>query len=427
MKAKILIAEDSLTIQRVFELAFLRSGYQVTYIDRGEDLKGMARELNPELIICDLTLPDVDGYEAVSELKKEQSLSSIPIILLAGSIEPFDEDLFRSSGADGVIFKPFDSQELLDKVGELLRDKVEAAEEEKTERREAVEEGWDFSDVFEEVELDGAGVEKSPSEEPFVTELITESDLPDVESFEDYDIGEDELGKEEFFEEKPLDEVRAAGDEEERDEEAREYEFDEVMGGLEMEVQQELSGEGEVVMEAGEERMAPVEDFADLSDADPYVREAAENDDGEKPLPEPVSPGGEEEEVTKMDEEDKMMEEIVRDVDEFPISSGYDLEAHGILKKAAPQKAEPIGSREKYEEKLREAFSSDEFSGELKNLVSGTTEKILWEVLPEIMENLKSEIISVIKEVSASVVPEVAGQIIQEEIKRIREEIEHTD
>ena len=86
MKAKILIAEDSLTIQRVFELAFLRSGYQVTYIDRGEDLKSMARELNPELIICDLTLPDVDGYEAVSELKKEQPLSSIPIILLAGSI-----------------------------------------------------------------------------------------------------------------------------------------------------------------------------------------------------------------------------------------------------------------------------------------------------------------------------------------------------
>lgn len=427
MKAKILIAEDSLTIQRVFELAFLRSGYQVTYIDRGEDLKSMARELNPELIICDLTLPDVDGYEAVSELKKEQPLSSIPIILLAGSIEPFDEDLFRSSGADGVIFKPFDSQELLDKVGELLRDKVGAAEEEKTERREAVEEGWDFSDVFEEVELDGAGVEKSPSEEPFVTELITESDLPDVESFEDYDIGEDELGKAEFFEEEPLDEVRAAGDEEERDEEARGYEFDEVMGDLEMEVQQELGGEGEVDLEAGEERKAPVEDFADLSGADPYVREAAEIDDGEEPVLEPASPGGEEEEVTRMDEEDKMMEEIVRDVDEFPISSGYDLEAHGILKKAAPQKADPIGSREGYEEKVREAFSSDEFSGELKNLVAGTAEKILWEVLPEIMEGLKSEIVSVIKEVSASVVPEVAGQIIQEEIKRIREEIEHTD
>ncbi len=423
MKAKILIAEDSLTIQRVFELAFLRSGYQVTYIDRGEDLKSMARELNPELIICDLTLPDVDGYEAVSELKKEQPLSSIPIILLAGSIEPFDEDLFRSSGADGVIFKPFDSQELLDKVGELLRDKVGAAEEEKTERREAVEEGWDFSDVFEEVELDGAGVEKSPSEEPFVTELITESDLPDVESFEDYDIGEDELGKAEFFEEEPLDEVRAAGDEEERDEEARGYEFDEVMGDLEMEVQQELGGEGEVDLEAGEERKAPVEDFADLSGADPYVREAAEIDDGEEPVLEPASPGGEEEEVTRMDEEDKMMEEIVRDVDEFPISSGYDLEAHGILKKAAPQKADPIGSREGYEEKVREAFSSDEFSGELKNLVAGTAEKILWEVLPEIMEGLKSEIVSVIKEVSASVVPEVAGQIIQEEIKRIREEI----
>jgi hypothetical protein len=477
----------------------------------------MAQELKPELIICDLTLPDIDGYETVSELKKEASLSSVPVILLAGSIEPFDEDLFKSSGADGVIFKPFDSQELLDKVGELLKDRVQIAEAEKTESRELMEEGWDFSDVFEEVELGAAGVDEISSEETFITELVTESDLPAVESVEDYDIGVDELGKEDTFEvgepermTETGDEIQE-GDEEERDEfeelfddlemevsqeiadeagivpKADEMdELDELVGGPEMGVDQEIADEAEIVpgademdeldelvegtemgvdqdiadeaeivpgademdeldelvegteMEVGQEIVDEAEIVSDAVEAADVEREdfigdeisdidAPPSEPAELELDEAIASKGEEDQMMKMDEEDKMMEEIVRDVDEFPISSGYDIAPHGILKRGVSKKEGAIDDSARYEEKVKEVFSSEEFSRELKGLVADITEKILWEVLPGIMEDLKSEIVSVIKEVSASVVPEVADRIIQEEIKRIREEIEFAD
>lgn len=452
MKGKVLIVEDSLTIQRVFELAFLRSGYQVTYIDRGEDLKSMAQELKPELIICDLTLPDIDGYQAVSELKKETLLSSIPVLLLAGSIEPFDEDLFKSSGADGVIFKPFDSQELLDKVEELLRDKVQVAERDEREPREMAEEGWDFSDVFDEVEIGISGGEETDSEEPFITELVAESDLPDVERVEDYDIGVEELGKEEIHEVKELERMQALGEEEAEGDEIERDVLDELIDDLEMEVRQEiddaeigepeeqtddmemevkggLGDEEEIILGADESPDVEMDDVfgAELTDTDAPPSETAEIGLEGAAVEDTLSLEGEQDQAMKMNEEDKMMEEIVRDVDDFPISSGYDITSHGILKKETPRREGTADKGGEYEETLRKTFSSDEFRNSLRGLVAEITEKILWEVLPGIMEDLKGDIVSVIKEVSASVVPEVADRIIQEEVNRIKEEIGHTD
>lgn len=433
MKGKILIVEDSLTIQRVFELAFLRSGHQVTYIDRGKDLESMAHELKPDLVICDVTLPDIDGYEVVSQLKKDPGLSLVPSILLAGSIEPFDEDRFKSSGADGVIFKPFDSQDMLDKVDELLRDRAPEDLEERREEREVTEEGWDFSDVFEDVELGVAGREEISTEEPFISELMGGSDLTDVERVEDYDIGVDELGAEtvgEMPEIEDRDGLKTMEDQEEAPSEDFDT-FDEIIEDFDMEAKGEVGTEAESIPEI-EDEAADIafealldEDITDddVTEEEALPEEVARIDAEEVTGLEAEAAVTDEDQPIRMDEEDKMMEEIVRDVEDFPISSGYDFSSHGILKRAAAPKSPKKIDGDEYEVEMREVFSSDEFKDELKVLVSGITEKILWEVFPGIMEELKGEIVNVIKEISASVVPDVAGQIIQEEIKRIREEV----
>lgn len=429
MKRKILIAEDSLTVQRVFELAFVRSDYQVTYVDGGKDLKDMALELNPALIICDASLPDSDGYDVVSELKREPALMKVPVVLLVGSIEPFDEDRYKSSDADGVLFKPFDSQEMIDKVEELIREHQVDSEEKEVAAQEMSEEGWDFSDVFEDVDM---GVETGDAvvgEEPFIAELVSETDLPDMQSVGDFDVGVDELGGDEELKYGPgeeKDEIVMAGTTEHPDELEEELDaVDEFSGDLEA---------GETVDSEGvEEALSEVREEVLDSASDPVVHdEPAKEPESYEPQPVEMEEKvfskeiDEEERVeslSRMDEEDRMMEEIVRDVNDFPISTGYESKSHRIMRPAPSHSAEVKDKMGEFEDTMKEYFSSDEFRNELKGLVAEISEKILWEVVPRIMEDAKREVVAAMKEISASVVPEIAERIIREEIQRIREEV----
>ena len=126
MSKKILLADDSITIQKVIGITFANEDYELTVVDNGADAVTKAGEISPDLVLADVIMPEKDGYEVCKEIKAIPALAGIPVILLTGTFETFDEAKSQEVGADDFITKPFESQTLIDKVKEQLG-KVSAA------------------------------------------------------------------------------------------------------------------------------------------------------------------------------------------------------------------------------------------------------------------------------------------------------------
>lgn len=126
MSKKILLADDSITIQKVIGITFANEDYELTVVDNGADAVTKADEIKPDLVLADVIMPEKDGYEVCKEIKAIPALAGIPVILLTGTFESFDEAKSQEVGADDYITKPFESQTLIDKVKEQLA-KVSAA------------------------------------------------------------------------------------------------------------------------------------------------------------------------------------------------------------------------------------------------------------------------------------------------------------
>ncbi len=117
MAKTILLADDSLTIQKVIELTFLDGDYEIISVSNGDEALAKLPQVRPDFLIADVHMPGVNGYQLARESK---SLApAVPVLLLVGTFEPFDEKEFKSCGADAFLKKPFDSQELLRQVERL--------------------------------------------------------------------------------------------------------------------------------------------------------------------------------------------------------------------------------------------------------------------------------------------------------------------
>ncbi|MBP2679393.1 MAG: two-component system response regulator, partial [Deltaproteobacteria bacterium] len=91
MPIKLLLAEDSLTIRKVFELALSCSDIAITAVDTGEDAVRLAGEIFPDLVIADLTLPGKNGFAVAAELRAMEKTERIPVLILSGTLIPLDE------------------------------------------------------------------------------------------------------------------------------------------------------------------------------------------------------------------------------------------------------------------------------------------------------------------------------------------------
>ncbi len=125
MKRRILLADDSVTIQKVIELTFMDEDYEVRAVSNGDEAVALLQELDPDFVIADVHMPGANGYDVCRRAK--QLKPNVPVLLLVGTFEPFDEGQARSCGADSFLKKPFDSQELLQRVEELIRPRAAAA------------------------------------------------------------------------------------------------------------------------------------------------------------------------------------------------------------------------------------------------------------------------------------------------------------
>ncbi|MDD2500697.1 MAG: response regulator [Geobacter sp.] len=117
----ILLADDSITIQKVVGIIFGSDDYTLTVVDNGKAAVQKAQELQPDVLLIDALMPGMTGYEVCEAIRKDAALATKPVLLLTGSFEPFDEDKARQCGADDHIVKPFESQQIVAKVQELYQ------------------------------------------------------------------------------------------------------------------------------------------------------------------------------------------------------------------------------------------------------------------------------------------------------------------
>jgi len=122
-KKKILLVDDEFELVKMIKFRLEAGGYSVITAYNGQEALNKARQEKPDLIILDLMLPKIDGYKVCRMLKFDKKYRHIPIILFTARAQETDRDMGKEVGADAYIVKPFEPQELMGKIGELLRKK----------------------------------------------------------------------------------------------------------------------------------------------------------------------------------------------------------------------------------------------------------------------------------------------------------------
>ena len=124
MKTKIMVVDDDPNIRELVRLYLEKEGFEVTCAERGDEAVKMFRASPPNLMLLDVMLPGMDGWQVCREVRK---ISNIPIIMLTAKDETFDKVLGLELGADDYIVKPFDMKELVARIKAVIR-RFQAAE-----------------------------------------------------------------------------------------------------------------------------------------------------------------------------------------------------------------------------------------------------------------------------------------------------------
>ncbi len=117
MAKKILIIEDEKIIRDLLERKLTREGYSVVITTNGIDGLIKMREDRPDLILLDIIMPKMGGFEVMEEINKDETLKDIPVIIVSNSGQPVEIDRVKKLGAkDWLVKTEFDPQEVLEKV-----------------------------------------------------------------------------------------------------------------------------------------------------------------------------------------------------------------------------------------------------------------------------------------------------------------------
>ena len=120
MTRKIILAEDEPQIARLIEFKLKKEGYDVTWKENGEEALKAIKADKPDLIVLDIMMPVMGGYEVLRRLKEDENLKSIPVIMLTARAQEKDVVKGIDMGAEDYITKPFHPAELLARVKRIL-------------------------------------------------------------------------------------------------------------------------------------------------------------------------------------------------------------------------------------------------------------------------------------------------------------------
>ena len=117
---KILVVDDEVDLVKTVQFSLELEGYKVLVSYNGEDALNQARKENPDLILLDIMLPKLDRYKVCRLLKFDEKYKHIPILMLTAKTQEKDKVLGIETGADEYITKPFDMDELMEKIKAYL-------------------------------------------------------------------------------------------------------------------------------------------------------------------------------------------------------------------------------------------------------------------------------------------------------------------
>jgi len=119
--AHILVAEDERDIRELINFTLMYAGYQVTQASNGAEALELAPKVKPDLIMMDVRMPKMTGYEACRQIKQIEELRNIPVIFLSAKGQDEEVQTGIEAGAVAYILKPFSPEDLTRQIGEILK------------------------------------------------------------------------------------------------------------------------------------------------------------------------------------------------------------------------------------------------------------------------------------------------------------------
>jgi len=120
-RGKVLVVDDEEYIQHILNFSFGAEGYDVVTAADGEEGIKKAKSEKPDIIVLDIMMPKMDGYEACKRLKTDPSTKGIPVILLTAKGREVDRKLGSQAGADDYVVKPFSPGRLIERVEGMMK------------------------------------------------------------------------------------------------------------------------------------------------------------------------------------------------------------------------------------------------------------------------------------------------------------------
>lgn len=159
--AKILVVDDDLNICELLKLYLENDGYTVVTANDGEAAVNQFQSKSPDLVLLDIMLPKMDGWQVCREIRKT---SSAPIIMLTAKGETFDKVLGLELGADDYVVKPFDAKEVMARVKAVLRRTKGEAEVNENEKNTVIYDNLEINITNYEMKVNGVAVDTPPKE-----------------------------------------------------------------------------------------------------------------------------------------------------------------------------------------------------------------------------------------------------------------------
>lgn len=119
MPNPILVVEDNEDLSILFRMVLEFAGYQVATVDNGYDALKYVEETQPQLILMDIMMPEISGLQVSQNIKQQQHYQSLPILLVS-AVDRLKDELLQNSKANDILYKPFDLDDLVEKVGQLI-------------------------------------------------------------------------------------------------------------------------------------------------------------------------------------------------------------------------------------------------------------------------------------------------------------------
>jgi DNA-binding response OmpR family regulator len=167
---RVLVVEDEADVAELLRYHLAKEGYDVTLLGSGAEALRQAREAPPDLMLLDVLLPEINGWEICRRLKQEPETRGIPVIMVTGRAEEGDKVLGFELGADDYVTKPFSPRELLARVRAVTRRSRQGAPGERKRQMRAGDLEID-RDRFE-VRMKGKPIELTPKEFELLATLV---------------------------------------------------------------------------------------------------------------------------------------------------------------------------------------------------------------------------------------------------------------